>query len=61
MSRIIPIWLYTFSVESASQSAPNAPVTASGTASSTVNGCTSDSNWDASTMNTKIMARTKAK
>ena len=40
----MPIWLYTLSVEPASQSVNSAPVTASGTASSTVNGCTSDSN-----------------
>ena len=42
-------------------SVKSAPVTASGTASSTVNGCTSDSNWLASTMNTTTSASTKAK
>ena len=38
-----------------------APVTASGTASSTVKGCTRDSNWLARTMNTTTSASTKAK
>ena len=48
-------------VEPASLSVNSAPVTASGTARSTVNGCTSDSNWLASTMNTTTSASTKAK
>ena len=61
ISRIMPIWLYTLMVEPASLSVKSAPVTASGTARSTVNGCTSDSNWLASTMNTTTSASTKAK
>jgi hypothetical protein len=61
ISRIMPIWLNTLSVEPAIQSAPSAPVTASGTASSTVNGCSIDSNCAASTMYTKTSASVNAK
>ena len=59
--RIIPIWLYTLIVDPATLSVNSAPVTASGTDSSTVNGCTSDSNWLASTMNTTTRASRNAK
>ena len=45
----------------ATLSVPSAPVMASGTASSTVHGCSSDSNCDASTMNTTISATVNAK
>ena len=61
ISRIMPIWLYRLSVAPASLSVNSAPVTASGTASSTVNGWTSDSNWLASTMNTTSSASRNAK
>ncbi len=61
ISRIMPIWLYRFSVAPASLSVTSAPVTASGTARSTVNGWTSDSNWLASTMNTTSRASRNAK
>src|SRR2546422_4672898 len=48
-------------VERTTSRVASAPVTASGTASSTGNGCTSDSNCDASTMNTTSRATPKAK
>jgi hypothetical protein len=48
-------------VEPAIKSVASAPVTASGTARSTVNGCTSDSNCDARTMNTTTSASPNAK
>ena len=57
----MPIWLNRFSVDPAASRVTKAPVTASGTASSTVKGCTSDSNWAANTMNTTTRARMKAK
>ena len=62
ISRIMPIWLYRLIVEPDQlQQRRSAPVTASGTASSTVNGWSSDSNCEASTMNTTSSASTKAK
>src|SRR5947199_176523 len=61
MRRIMPIWLYRFRVDRTTNSVASAPVTANGTASSTVNGCTSDSNCEASTMNTTTSATPNAK
>ena len=60
-SRIIPIWLNRLSVEPASSRVTSAPVTARGTASNTVNGCTRDSNCAASTMYTATRASRNAK
>src|SRR5207253_7606970 len=67
ISKIMPISLYRLIVApdrcriAASFSVASAPVMASGTASSTVQGCTSDSNCDASTMNTTSSATPNAK
>ena len=67
IKRIMPIWLYRLIVPpgrwntAATSRVAKAPVIASGTANSTVKGCTSDSNCDASTMNTTSSATPKAK
>src|SRR2546429_3301722 len=67
ISKIMPIPLSRWTVApdrcriAASFSVASAPVMASGTASSTVQGCTSDSNCDASTMNTTSSATPNAK